>query len=183
MQGNGRTEKLSWPKQGSGLAWLALDRDGDGIIKDGTELFGNFTPHADAGIANYPNPNGFVALSWYDQPAQGGDMNLILDERDAIWPKLKLWIDEHCYQQPDAPCRSLPEELHTLESKGIHSISLVWDASDKMDAVGNEYKVFTVLNPEAESKPVDDKGQLCCDLHQRSKDGRLAYDVWLKRVN
>lgn len=183
IQGNGVYQKVSWPKHGSGNAWLALDRDGDGMIKDGTELFGNFTPRSDGGIPNYPNPNGFVALDWYDQPAQGGDMNLILDKRDAIWPKLRLWIDEHCYKAPDVPCHSRPDELHTLESKGVTSISLVWDVSEKTDAVGNQFKVFAVLNPEAETTPVDEHGQSCCDLHQRSKDGRLAYDVFLKTVN
>jgi hypothetical protein len=183
MQGNGVYLKVSWPQHGSGNAWLALDRDGDGMIKDGTELFGNFTPHSDGGVPNHPNPNGFLALDWYDQPAQGGDMNLILDKRDAIWPKLRLWIDEHCYKQPDTPCRSRPDELHTLESKGVTSISLVWAASVKTDAVGNQFKFNTVLNPEAETTPIDERGQYCCDLHQRSKDGRLAYDVFLKTVN
>jgi hypothetical protein len=115
MRGDGNFEKVSWPKPDSGLAWLALDRDSDGVIKNGRELFGNSTPHADGGIADYPNPNGFVAPAWYDQPAQGGDMNLILDERDAIWPKLKLWIDEHCFRDPNTPCQSLPDELHTLK--------------------------------------------------------------------
>jgi hypothetical protein len=171
MRGDGSLEKFSWPKPDSGLAWLALDRDGDGVIKNGTELFGNFTAHADGGITDYPNPNGFIALAWYDQPTQGGDMNLILDERDAIWPKLRLWIDEHCYKEPNVPCQSLPDELHTLRSKGVTSISLVWDASAKVDAVGNEYKFYTVLNPEKETEP-----------NRRPKDGHLAYDVWLKQL-
>lgn len=46
LQGNGKPIKLSWPVEGSGNAWLAYDRDGDGVIKDGTELFGNYSPHS-----------------------------------------------------------------------------------------------------------------------------------------
>jgi hypothetical protein len=184
IEGHGVYLKVSWPQHGSGNAWLVLDRDGDGIIKDGTELFGDFTPHSSPEeVPNYPNPNGFVALSWYDEPAQGGDGNLILDNRDAIWPKLRLWLDDHCYKEPDKPCRSRREELHTLESEGIQSISLVWDASAKTDAVGNKFEFFTVLNPEAATTPRDAKGQRCCDLHQKSKDARLIYDVFLKTVN
>lgn len=179
IRGDGTLLRLSWPQHDSGNAWLALDRDGDGVIKDGQELFGNYTPHADAGIANYPNPNGFNALDWYDQPAQGGDGNLILDKRDAIWSKLRLWIDEHCYLAPDEPCQSRPEELHTLESKGVNSISLVWDAATRTDAIGNQFKFYTLLNPDAETTPKDENGNSCCTLHQKSHDGRLAYDVFL----
>jgi hypothetical protein len=182
MRGDGTYEKLSWPKNGSGNAWLVYDRDGDGIIKDGTELFGNFTPHSDGGIANNPDANGFLALEWYDQPAQGGNFDLIIDKRDLIWQKLKLWIDGHCYLNPDAPCQSRPDEIYTLESKGINSLSLVYGNSIKTDSVGNQFKFDAVVNPEAETTPKDSHGNSCCDLHQRSKDGRLTYDVFLKRV-
>lgn len=182
MQGNGTYQKLSWPKAGSGNAWLVLDRDEDGVIKNGTELFGSFTPHSNGGVPNHLSPNGYLALAWYDQPAQGGDGNAILDSRDAIWTKLRLWIDEHCYLTPDAPCQSRPEELHSLESEGVFSISLVYGSNMKMDAVGNWFKFYAVLNPEAENSPKDENGNSCCTLQQKSKDGRLTYDVYLKAV-
>jgi hypothetical protein len=181
-RGDGTLAKVSWPKHGSGNAWLAMDNHGDGVIKDGKELFGNFSPHADAGVPNYPNPNGFNALAWYDRPEQGGDANLIIDSRDAIWSKLRLWIDEHCWKEPDVPCRSHPDELHSLESKGITSISLVWDGTDRVDDVGNLFRFYTWLNPEAETTPKNEKGESCCDLHQRSKDPRRVFDVYLKTV-
>ncbi len=204
LKGDGSYKKFSWPKQGSGNAWLVLDRDGDGVIKNGTELFGNFTPHSDGGVPNYPKPNGFLALDWYDQPQQGGDGNAIIDKRDAIWPKLKLWIDTHCYKTPDTPCQSLPQELYTLESEGVTSISMVWNTVSTMpagtpaatkngwtvygpmggptDLVGNEYVFYTLLNPDAEKTPRDEKGQVCCDLHQKSHDGRWAIDVYLNYI-
>lgn len=182
LKGDGTYLKLSWPIEGSGNAWLVYDRDGDGIIKDGTELFGNFSPHATVNIPG-ATANGFNALGWWDAPAQGGDGNALLDKRDAIWPKLRLWIDEHCYREPDQPCRSLPDELHTLESKGVTSISLIYSGNIFWDSAGNEFELYSVLNPEAETTPKDDKGNSCCDLHQKSKDGRLVYDVWLKALN
>jgi len=187
MRGDGQYEKVSWPKAGSGNAWLVLDRDGDGIIKDGTELSGNFTPHSNADIPNYPTPNGFLALDWYDQPAQGGNGDAMISNLDAIWPKLKLWVDTHCYLSPDSPCQSLPNELYSLDSKGVTSISMHYGGNWKTDAVGNQFRFFAVLNPKAHDIPHDDPRSAAAvasghDLYQESDDGRLAYDVFLKTV-
>jgi hypothetical protein len=189
MKGDGTLLKVSWPKVGSGNAWLVYDRDGDGVIKDGTELFGNFSPHADGANPDWPGkkagePNGFQALAWYDHPAQGGDGNAILDKRDAIWTKLRLWIDEHCYKDPDHQCQSRPSELHTLESVGIRSISAFYDARRHPDAVGNDWRFVGVLNPDAEDTPdmgTGNQHHTCCELHQKSStDKRQIYAVYLK---
>lgn len=189
MKGDGTLQKVSWPKVGSGNAWLVYDRDGDGVIKDGTELFGNFTPHADGETPENPGvksdqPNGFLALQWYDHPAQGGDGNLIIDKHDAIWTKLRVWIDEHCYRDPDHQCQSRPNELHTLESVGIRSISAFYTGNRLSDAVGNDFRYLGVLNPDAEDTPDMGRGNrhhTCCELHQKSStDKRQIYDVYLK---
>lgn len=192
LRGDGMYEHLSWTQHGSGNAWLVYDRDGDGIIKNGQELFGNFTPHSNGDDPRLKpqDYNGFAALAYYDRREQGGNVDAIIDKNDAIWSHLKLWIDNHCYRTPDAPCQSTPDELYSLESKGVYSLSLVEDYSpSKHDAIGNFFKFYAVVNPEIHDAPLNGNGEHagpdgspCCDLHRKSKDGRLMYDVFLRSV-
>jgi hypothetical protein len=59
---------------GPGSGYLALDKNGDGIINDGSELFGT------------TNGNGFADLAAYDSDGNGW-----IDEADEIFDKLRIW--------------------------------------------------------------------------------------------
>jgi hypothetical protein len=84
MNGDRRCEPISWTAAGSGVAFLGLDRNGNRILDDGTELFGNHTRSADGTIAL----NGFDALREFDL-----NNDTLIDERDPVYSQLTLWID------------------------------------------------------------------------------------------
>ncbi len=161
LKDNGRPVCLSWPVVGSGNAWLALP-DADGNVNSSKQLFGNFTPHPNH---ESENPNGFLALAEYDI-----NKDLVIDNKDPLWAKLRLWIDRHCYLDRAATCTSQPSELHTLEEFGITSIDLVYGQDKKADQWGNWFRYYAPMNIDM---TMDDR------QHSTDKLGRTAYDVFL----
>lgn len=75
IDGDGIKEEISQLAKGNGF--LALDLNGNGIIDDGNELFGT------------KSGNGFKDLAAYDEDGNGW-----IDENDAIYSKLKIWVKD-----------------------------------------------------------------------------------------
>jgi hypothetical protein len=178
LRGDGKKECWSWPVAGSGNGWLALDRNHNGKIDDGKELFGNFTDQQTMVPLNprgIDMRNGYVALSEFDKPENGGNSDWVIDENDKVYDRLMVWID-------DSPRDGItqPSELHTLRSLGIRSISLIPVVSQKQDPWGNSFKWAGELNVAASE--VRDRSNA---LHEKAMKANgkgvdvQSYDVWL----
>lgn len=95
IDGDGAEDEISMLNEGSG--YLALDKNGDGKINDGKELFGP------------QSGNGFQDLAAYDEDGNGW-----IDEGDSIWSKLKIWCKD----------KDGTDKLYGLSEKGVGAICL-----------------------------------------------------------
>jgi hypothetical protein len=94
LDADGEKDNISFVNPGSGF--LAIDKNNNGLVDDGTELFGPATG------------NGFLELAEYDE-----DQNGWIDENDPVYEKLRIWTydgDQH--------------QLATLKQKNVGAISV-----------------------------------------------------------
>ena len=118
--GDGFAERTAWVEDGDGL--LVYDKNGNGIIDDGNELFGDKTVMQDGTVAT----NGFSALEDFDSNGDGK-----INSDDEQFELLQVWVDSN----NDGV--SQQDELFSLCDLGIKELSLSVATYNKVDENGN----------------------------------------------
>lgn len=123
LGGLGPREWVGWPESADD-AWLVWDRDGNGMIGDGREMFGSGTITLNGEAVR----QGFAALKELDSNEDGW-----FDAKDPAYKSVRLWADDN------RNGLSEPWELFTLRQAGVVAISLDYKASSQRDQWGNRF--------------------------------------------
>jgi len=119
---------VAWTARGADEAFLWIDKNGNGVVDSGAELFGSAM-----------GANGFEALADFDRRdvedvAWGGNADGVIDRADKVWPQLRLWVDAN------HDGISQPDEIFTLDQKGVRSIDLGYRWSGRRDGNDNQFR-------------------------------------------
>ncbi|HEY0159167.1 MAG TPA: hypothetical protein VGF28_17910 [Thermoanaerobaculia bacterium] len=128
LRNEGVAVTTAWTRANTEVAFLAFDRNGNGRIDSGAELFGNFTPLATGDVA----ANGYEALREFDDTQDG-----VVNAADAGWRLLLLWTDrDHDGSSSDAELRPIAESNVTALETGYLPVG-------RKDQWGNEFRYLS----------------------------------------
>lgn len=130
LDDDGVREEVAWTHPAGNDGFLCWDWNNNGLIDNGAELFGNHTRLLAGGIA----PNGYEALAQYDRPSAGGNFDGLIDARDRIFSRLRIWIDRNHNGVSE------PMELLSLPAARIVAIGLQYIETPRTDLYGNQFR-------------------------------------------
>lgn len=125
IAGRGTAYQVAWTREDSNSGWIALDRNGNGRVDDGTELFGTATRLRTGERAT----NGFDALREFDANGDGK-----VDSDDPVYASLRVWLDLNHNGVSE------PYELVPFEQLGISALFTDFTEMFRRDRNGNLYK-------------------------------------------
>lgn len=128
LAGNGQPEHMQWTAPQGDEAFLVLDKNGNGYVDDGSELFTNFNMLI---LDGEVSPNGFADLAQYDRFGLGGNDDGFITTQDQIWSQLLLWRDSN------ADGVSTEDEMFSPDEFNITRFNTVPRISNRRDGAGN----------------------------------------------
>ena len=156
LNATGAAERISWTAADSDDALLVLDRNGNGVIDNGRELFGSSAPQPY--LVSGEAKNGFRALAMFDDPNNGGNGDGQIDSNDSVFSSLRLWQDSNHNGFSEAG------ELKRLVDSDVSVIELKYRDARRKDENGNWFRY--------RAKVTDAQG---------GETGRWAWDVFLQK--
>ncbi len=151
--GKGNLIHMAWTNPNRNIGFLVLDRNHNGRIDSSREMFGNLTHQPlnqqeaelgmrQAAVGQAWQPNGFLALEFFDRKENGGNANGKIDPGDTVFSELRVWVDT----AHDANSRD--GKMYTLAELGIKSISLAYAESPRTDKYGNKLRYQGTIEME-----------------------------------
>jgi hypothetical protein len=125
IDNDGFKDRVAWTRTNSAVAFIVLDRNSNGAIDSGGELFGNHTLKRDGTRAR----NGFLALADLDL---NGDRKITRE--DAAFALLRVWTDRNHNGTSEPP------EIRTLDEAQITTLFTEYRDTPRCDGSGNRYK-------------------------------------------
>jgi EF hand len=141
LDADGMPDVASWTSRGSAVSFLAFDRNGNGVIDDGSELFGNHTRLPSGARAG----NGFEVLAALDANGDG-----VIDAADPIWTSLVLWADRN----HDGRCTA--DELQAIANSPLTAIEIDYVVNGRRDQYGNFFRYKGTAHLHNVPRPIYD---------------------------
>ena len=124
---------LQWVKSHRDDSFLVRDINHNGLVDDGSELFGNGTYMI---LEERLAPNGFVALSQFDSLELGGNNDGDITLEDQVWGELYLWLDFN------ADGISTYNEMTYIEDTDFTRFQTIPKTRNIVDPAGNYLKFW-----------------------------------------
>jgi hypothetical protein len=142
IDADGVRNRITWTGRGEPLGFLALDRNDNGLVDSGSELFGTSTVLRNGVRAR----NGFDALREFDSNGDG-----VIDAGDHIWSELLLWVDAN----HDGV--SQQHEIAALRTHAdIVALGTVYGLVQRRDCFGNTFRYMSRLRLKHGFRPYYD---------------------------
>ncbi len=173
IMNTGGHSRVSWTAAGSDDAWLSLDRNKNGRIDRGRELFGSSSPQPPLRPGEFKN--GFRALAVFDKVRRGGNNDGRISPQDQVYESLRLW------QDINHNGISEPNELFGLRALGLRSIDLDYTEHRRQDEHGNWFRLRSRVRDYSGNQLGRWAWDVFLDVHDPSENIASRSDVFSSR--